>query len=311
MSATLFFILLLKVFPIYINVVLGYLSARFLHVQQQSVATLLIYVLSPIVVFSATISVTIDRAVAILPIFLNLFSSIIAFSTLALFQHHWRDPTGNILAFSAGTGNTGYFGIPLALIFFEPPLADLFIFAVLSSLLYESTTGFYVTAKGHFTVQEALKKIVRLPILYAFVLEILFNLAGLEIPRAIESYTGQFKGAYGILGMMMLGMGLTGLKNSERTIDLKFIAIAFALKFLFWPLAMLACIHLDRTLFHLLNANLYKVLFLFSVVPLAGNTVTLAVLLRAKPEKASLAVFLSTVLSIITIPLYLFWYGGF
>ena len=54
---SLFFIILLKVFPIYINVVLGFLSSKFLKVQRESVATLLIYILAPIVVFSATLSV--------------------------------------------------------------------------------------------------------------------------------------------------------------------------------------------------------------------------------------------------------------
>ncbi|WP_428026287.1 AEC family transporter [Arcobacter sp.] len=308
---SLFFIILLKVFPIYINVVLGYLSSKFLNVKRESIATLLIYILGPIVVFSATLSVKIDFAVAFLPIFLFVFCSIIAFGTLALFKNTWSDPTGNILAFSAGTGNTGYFGIPLAIIFFPPSLADIYIFTVLASLLYESTSGFYVTAKGNFTVKESLKKMSRLPILYAFIFGIILNIAGFEIPDVISSYTAQFKGAYGILGMMMLGMGLIGLKNSEGNFDIKFISIAYFMKFIFWPLAILGFIFLDKTFFIFLNDDLYKVLFLFAIVPLAGNTVTLAVLLNAKPEKASLAVFLSTVVSVVTIPLYIFLYGGF
>jgi len=308
---SLFFIILLKVFPIYINVILGYLSSKILKVQRESIATLLIYILGPIVVFSATLSVKIDFAVAILPIFLFIFCSFIAFASLAVFQNSWKDPTGNILSFSAGTGNTGFFGIPLAIILFPPALADIYIFTVLASLLYESTSGFYVTAKGNFTVAQALKKMSRLPILYAFVLGIILNIAGFEIPETISSYTGQFKGAYGILGMMMLGMGLIGLKGEPDNFDMKFISITFFLKFIFWPLAILGVIYLDKNFLYILNEDLYKVLFLFAIVPLAGNTVTLAVLLNAKPEKASLAVFLSTVVSVITIPLYIFLYGGF
>ena len=151
----------------------------------------------------------------------------------------------------------------------------------------------------------------RLPILYAFILGIVLNIAGFEIPEVISSYTAQFKGAYGILGMMMLGMGLIGLRNSEGNFDIKFMTITYVLKFIFWPLAMIGVIYLDKTFFMFLNEDLYKVLFLFAIVPLAGNTVTLAVLLNAKPEKASLAVFLSTVISVVTIPLYIYWYGGF
>ena len=306
----LFFLLLFKILPLYINVVLGFLASRFLGVERNSIAVLLIYVIGPIVVFSATISVEIDFAVAFLPIFLYLFSSLIAFATLFLAKDRWNDPTGNILAFTAGTGNTGYFGIPLAMIFFDTTLANIYIFTVLSSLLYENTTGFYVTSKGNYTAKESLQKIIKLPILHAFVLGLVCNLMDIGLPQTLISYSEQFKGAYGILGMMMLGMGLHGFRM-EEDLDLRFITIAFVMKFLFWPLSIWGFILLDTATLHLLNEDLYKVLILFAIVPLAGNSVSLAVLLHAKPEKISLAVFLSTVVSVVFIPVLLYLYGGF
>ncbi len=307
---SLFFLLLLKIFPLYINIILGYFSTKLLDVKRESIASILIYILGPIVVFSATLSVKIDMSILFLPVFFYIFCSAIAFITLYVFRKSWNDPSGNILAFSAGTGNTGYFGIPLAIIFFPPYLADIYIFTVLASLLYESTTGFYVTAKGNFTVKESLNKMLKLPILYAFILGVILNLLGVGIPAEVSSYTSQFKGAYGILGMMMLGMGLVGLKKGSD-LDVKFISITFIMKFIFWPLAILGVIYLDRNFFMFLNEDLYKVMFLFSIVPLAGNTVTLAVLLNAKPEKASFTVLLSTIVSVVYIPIVLALYGGF
>ena len=307
---SLFFLLLLQIFPLYINIILGYFSTKLLDVKRESIASILIYILGPIVVFSATLSVKIDMSILFLPVFFYVFCSAIAFITLYVFRKSWSDPSGNILAFSAGTGNTGYFGIPLAIIFFPPYLADIYIFTVLASLLYESTTGFYVTAKGNFTVKESFHKMLKLPILYAFILGVIFNLLGVVIPEEVSSYTAQFKGAYGILGMMMLGMGLVGLKKGSD-LDVKFISINFTMKFIFWPLAILGVIYLDRNFYMFLNEDLYKVMFLFAIVPLAGNTVTLAVLLNAKPEKASFTVLLSTIVSIIYIPIVLALYGGF
>ena len=305
-----FLILLMKIFPLYLNVLLGFLASKFLDVQRHSVASILIYIIGPIVVLSATMSVEINMSIAFLPIFLYLFGSILAFLTLFIFKKNWNDATGNILAFSSGTGNTGYFGIPLALIFFEPELANIYIFTVLASLLYENTTGFYVTAKGNFTAKQSLFKVIKLPILHSFIIGITLNLAGFKLPEEFIFYTDQFKSAYGILGMMMLGMGLHGFNKSED-LDLKFITISFFLKFILWPVSILTLIYLDKTVLNLLNEDLYKVLVLFSIVPLAGNTVSLAVLLNAKPEKASLSVFLSTILSILFIPLVMYLYGGF
>jgi predicted permease len=309
---TLFFILLLKIFPLYVNILLGYIATKYLNITREAIANLLIYILGPIVVFSATISVKIDMAILFLPIFFYILSSVIAFLLLYLYQNSWNDPSGNILAFSGATGNTGYFGIPLAVIFFPPYLTDIYIFIVLSSLLYESTTGFYVTAKGNFTVKQSLQKIMKLPLIYAFIIGIIFNLVGISIPEELTTYTAQFKGAYGILGMMLMGMGLIGLNLKKGSdLDFKFISILFVLKFIFWPLAILAVIYADKSIFMFLNEDLYKVMFLFSIVPLAGNTVTLAVLLNAKPEKASFTVLLSTIVSIIYIPIALALFGGF
>jgi len=305
-----FLILLVKISPLYLNVLLGFLSTKYLAVQRESIASLLIYIIGPLVVLSATMSVEINPSIAFLPIALYIFGSAVAFLTLFIFGKNWDDPTGNILAFSAGTGNTGYFGIPLALIFFDTNLANIYIFTVLASLLYENTTGFYVTAKGNFTARESLLKIIRLPILYAFVIGISLNLMGVRLPDEFTFYSDQFKSAYGILGMMMLGMGLQGFDKS-KDLDFRFIKIAFFIKFLFWPLSMLALIYADKTFIHLLNEDLYKVLILFAIVPLAGNSVSLAVLLKAKPEKTSLTVFLSTVLSVVFIPFALYLYGGF
>jgi predicted permease len=115
---TLFFIILIKIFPLYINVILGFLSSKLLHVQRESIAALLIYILGPIVVFSAVITVKIDFSVAILPTFLYVFCSTLGLYSLFIWGKSWDNPTGNIVAFSAGTGNTGYFGIncPLVLL---------------------------------------------------------------------------------------------------------------------------------------------------------------------------------------------------
>ncbi len=304
---SLFIVLLGKILPLYISIVLGFLSVRYLDVDKGAIAALLFYIIGPIVVFSATMSVHITPGVLFLPLFFYLFSSAIAFLTLKIWGKEWSDATGNILAFTTGTGNTGYFGIVLALIIFEPQIADIFIFAVLGSFFYETTTGYYVTAKGSFTGAESLQKVLRLPALYAFILALILNLSDIKIPQVLDSYISQFKVAFSILGMMVLGMGFSGWKRNMG-IDVKFLSISLIAKFIFWPLAILALIFIDRSFTRLLNDDLYKVMFLFAIVPLAGNTVTLAVLFKAQPEKAAFAVLISTAISVFSIPLMLSMY---
>lgn len=302
-----FFPVLLKIIPLYCNVLLGYLASSALQVDRSTIASLLVYIFGPVIVFNATMSVEISSAILVLPIFFYIFGSALGFIYARIFQSKWSDSTANILGFTAGTGNTGYYGIALAILIFDPYLADVFIFTVLASLFYESTTGFYITAKGTFSTKESLVKVARLPALYAFITALILNLSGVELPDAAFQYTGQFKTAFSILGMMLLGMGLQGVIRGGGA-DLYFIGHALFVKHILWPLFVLLFIFLDMYQFNLLNSDLYKVMFVFSIVPLAGNTVTLAILLKTQPEKATAAVFFSNFAAILYIPFMLLVY---
>jgi len=305
----LFFILLSKISPLYINIIIGYILTKYLKVRRDYVAFILIYILGPIVIFFATLSISINLQLLFLPIFVFVFGSTIAFYILNKYKNEWNDASVNTLAFTCGTGNTGYFGIPLAMILLSPENANMFIFATLASLLYENTTGFFVTAKGSFTARQSIIKIIKLPLLYAFISGLSLNILGVGMPEFVIPYFEAIKWIFGILGMMMLGMGMKGF-NLEEDMDTKYMKIAYFFKFIFWPGAILLIIFVDKSFFGLLNKDIYDVLFLFSIVPLAGNTITLAVLLNAKPQKASFTVLLSNFISIIYIPVMLLLYGG-
>jgi len=59
----------------------------------------------------------------------------------------------------------------------------------------------------------------------------------------------------------------------------------------------------DNITLQLYNTSIHKVMILMSIVPLAANTVAFATELKAQPEKASLAVMLSTLFALFYIPL--------
>jgi len=299
--AGLFIGLFAKIFPLYLMIGLGYGASRGLHVARESIAPLLIYIISPVVVFTASLNVKITPEVLAFPWFIFLVSAALCVLFFWVGKFIWTDATRNIFAFSAGTGNTGYFGIPLAMLLFEPDVVNLYIFTMLASLLYESTIGFYIIARGIYTWRESLRKVVRLPSLYALHVGLLCNAFGWLPSIEIMAFMEYFKGTFAILGMMMIGMGLKGVR--DKGIDFTFIGMTFFIKFVVWPLVIFALIYVDKTWLGLLNEGLYKVMFVFAVVPLAANAVSMAVLLKAAPEKASLAVLLSTLFSLVSIPL--------
>lgn len=304
---TIFLTLLVKILPLYFSIILGLLSTLILNCNKDTVAKILLFILAPLIVFNATISVNLDVTVLFLPTFFFLLSSILSFILLFIFKKIWSDNTANLLAFSTSTGNTGNIGIPLAILFLEPAFVDVFIFTVLASILYQNSVGYYITAKGTFSARESVKKVLKLPVIYAFILGIILNIYGIKIPEMFMDYTNYLKGAYAIFGMMLLGMGIENIK-ANNSLDIKFITYALIIKFLLWPTIILIFIFIDRNYIHFLNDDFYMIMFLFSIVPLAGNTVTIATLLNIKPEKMSLTVFISTVISLFFIPFVLYIY---
>jgi malate permease and related proteins len=298
---TIFFALLTQLIPLYMTIGLGFVAGKYLHVKKESIAPLTMYILAPMIVFNAALTTTITVSTLTLPVLIFVIACINCIIFFFLGRFLWHDTTRNILAFTAGDGNAPYFGLPVAIILFNPNLVNIFIFGILGLILFENSLGFFIAAKGHYTVQDCLLRIAKLPSLYAFCMGLLFNIIGLHLGNIYTDTVTNFRGAYTILGMMIIGLGLASIVGYK--FDFKFICLSFLAKFLVWPVLMLLAIIINTTILHIYDPHIYKVMILFSIVPLASYTVVFATQLNAQPEKASLAVLLSTLFALFYIPL--------
>lgn len=301
-----FVVLLLKLLPLYVFIALGYLAGVFLHVQRDSVAFLLLYILSPIVVFEGARTVSLQGETLVLPLFFFLFCSILCLLFYALSSFVWRDGTRNLAAFASADGNTGYFGIPVALALFSPSILGVVVLGSIGFVLYESTLGFFVLARGNCSLRETLRKVLGLPLLYAFAVGILCNVLHIGLPETITTVMLDVRGAYAILGMLVIGLGLAGLGRSS--VDLRLVGFTSVAKFVMWPLLMIGVLSFDGHVLHFFSTDSRHVMLLLSIVPLAVNTVALSSVARSHPEKAALAVLCSTLLSLVVIPFYALWF---
>lgn len=307
---SIFFTLLYKIIPLYLGIILGFFSTAFLKCSRESVAKILLYILSPLVVFNSILSLKFSSSVFALPLFLYLLSSFIAISSLPLFKKIYKDNTANLLSFSVATGNSANLGIPIAIVLLDDKLVEIFIFTTIGAMLYQSTVGYFITAKGNFNAKESFLKVLRLPVIYAFLLGLVLNLLGVKMPFMFYDFFLYLKGTLAILGMMIVGMGMEKIKLINK-LDIKFVLLALFVKFIIWPFLVVVFIFLDINFLHIFTKDLYIILFILSIVPLAGNTVTISALLNVQPEKMSLAVFVSTLISLFSIPAMIYFYQIF
>ncbi|MGM0636727.1 MAG: AEC family transporter [Pseudomonadota bacterium] len=283
-------------------VALGWLAARRLAIDPRPIATLLIYLVAPLTFFRALTlgGPTPDYLLLTLAAF--LVASLLAVAVHRLTRRSFAPQERALLAFSAGTGNTGYFGLPVAMVLLPPEGVTLYLFCVLGITLYEFTVGFYLSARGQFSVAESLTKIVRLPLIYAFLAALLVSGLGLTVPAAAMEGLAVFPGTYTLLGMMIIGMTLG--RVNLREVDGRFIGACVVVRCVAWPLLALAAV-LGLQALVPLSPELAMAILLLGVVPMAANVVVVAMELGIAPAKGALAVLLTTLAAPLLIPLYL------
>jgi predicted permease len=296
-----FFTMLNKILPLYAVILIGFIAGRTLKTRGEIIAPLLIYIIAPIVVFTGILSSPLDPSKFALPFVFFLICCSLCLIFFYILGFFWKSPIKNILAFSTATGNTGYFGLPVAIFLFGENAFSLAVLIALGFILYENTLGFFITARGHHTTLESLGRVLRIPTIYAFILAVSFNLSGIQIGPALTELGINFRGTYSVLGMMMIGLGVSQLTSVK--LDFRFISTAFILKFLVWPIVVTGLIFIDKNTLQFFSPLEYSVMLLMSIVPLPANSVALAMELGTEPEKTATAVLLSTIFALFYIPL--------
>jgi predicted permease len=290
-----------KIYPLYLVMVMGFIAGRYLNAQRETISTVLIYCVAPVVVFNGVATAERDSAYLLLPVIFFAAACFLAAVFYALASLIWKTGERNLIGFIAGTGNTGYFGIPLIVALYGEKGFPIAVLATLGLIAFENTVGFHLVAKSHVTTKESLLQVARLPALYAFVAGLVINRLDVTLPASLRTMTAAFAGTYTVLGMMVLGIVLAA--TTKATFDLQFTTVSFLAKFLGFPVLMAALIVMDKAWFHLYGHQIHAIMLTLSVVPMATNTVIYATHLKAHPEKAAVTVALSTVAALIVIPL--------
>lgn len=296
-----FLSLILKLAPLYLLVWLGYLSGKKLRVNKESIADLLLFVIAPIVVLNGVMTTKLSWTVIAIPFGYFAISGILGLLFYTLLKKVWPGTERNILAFSAGAGNVGYFGLPLVLAVLGESALGIAILIVFGSILYENTIGFFLVSKSSGSIKESVIKVLLMPRLHAFVVGVILSLLSIQVPEMLKDLFANARGAYSVLGMMLVGIGISGI--SKSSVDYKFMLSAFIPKFVIWPGIAIGLILLDTAFFHAYSKEVHSVFLLLSAVPMASNTVAYSSFQGGHSDKTALSVLISTIIALFLVPL--------
>jgi len=190
-------------------------------------------------------------------------------------------------------GNTGYLGFPVALFAFGVlGLGYAAIYSAIETIIL-MTLGIYIAhSKNDF------KEIFRIPLVYAIIIALLFNIINYKLPSVLLTPVDMVGQSTIPLALLVLGYRLT--KINVKHVKKAFLAVI--VKMVGGFLIAMSIVKIFS-----LTGILRDVLLLQAAMPSAVLTMVICYKYRRNADLVASVVFVSTLLSIITIPLVL-WF---
>jgi len=201
--------------------------------------------------------------------------------------------------------NSGNYGAPVVMFALGSPGFHIaVIIMVLHSLLMNSLGIFFaaIGGKGQATVKQALRNVFRMPVLYACIIGILLQLFHVHVSKSVMNGVDLVADASIPVVMLVLGMQLATIKKTR--VKYRFVSSVSFLRILVSPLVAAAILW-----FMPVSDLIKSVLIIQAAMPAAANTTMLALQFDTEPDLVSFTTFITTIISIFSIPVVMHFLG--
>lgn len=285
--------------PILLTAGAGYLLARKLGVQPQGLSKAAFYIFSPCLLFDKFSTTALSPAdlgrIALFTVLVIAGAGLIAW--LICIVAGYGRPATMAFILCVIAGNTGNYGLPAnQFAFGETALEPAVIYFAISTLIL-STVGVYLVARGQHQERDALRNMVTVPLVYAGLAGLLVWALHIRVPVPIERATALAGQAAVPVMLVLLGVQLAGVRLRS---DLGRISLAAGTKLVITPLLGMVFAQLLG-----LTGVVRQAMILESAMPTAVMATVLTTEYEAAPEFTAGTVLVSTLASLITVPIVL------
>ena len=291
------YIIINIILPIFTLIGIGFISQKKLKMDVRTFTRVNIYIFVPALLFTKVYetNVTLQLFGTIFIYLLGL--CIIMFVLSEVIARLFNYPRGRRKAFvnSIIFFNSGNYGLPLTeLAFYNNPLATTVqIFIMIIQTIAQNTVGVFQASAGNKDSLQALKNILRMPALYILLLVVFLKVFKIEIPASLIMPIKNITNGFVAVALITLGVQLSEVKIGFR---FKEVFIASFMRLILTPVIGAVLIF-----FMGVEGILAKALILGATTPTAVNTAIIAKEFNNEPDYASQIVFLTTLLSSITV----------
>ncbi|PTM58486.1 AEC family transporter [Desmospora activa] len=290
--------------PIFLIFGIGYIGQKTIGFDVRNLSTMALYLLSPVLVFRTFYGIELQWTHLYMFLYcMGLFLSLVLLTTLIGRAKGYNTPETCGMILASVFMNGGNYGVPLVLFVFGNEGLDYAVFLMVVQALLMSTMGVYYAAKGSPEgggVRSALTAVRRVPVAYGVLVGLAFTWLGVPLSEPILQAVDLVANATIPIIMIVLGMQLAQI--SIRKLKLEKLSYSLSLKMLVSP-----AIALVITLLLPVEPMLKQIMILIAAMPTAANTTLLALQFQTDADFVSSATLISTSLSVITLPLLMFW----
>jgi predicted permease len=290
--------------PIFLAASTGYFLAHFLKVPARPLSQAAFYIFSPCLIFTLMTGSTLkgsEIGSIVLVTILSCFSiGGLAWLVSRLMKLE-RKFTAAVMLTSMFV-NAGNYGLALVLFAFgKNTLSYASIFFVTNALLAYSF-GALIASLGSASLAQSFKNLLKVPALYAMILGIIIMATGWKIPLPVERAINLLSDASIPVLMIVLGMQLKAVTWKENWLPL---SLASGLRLLIAPL-----VGLTLSILLGLQGAARQAVILEASMPTAILTTVIATEYNLQPSFVTAVVFVTTLLSPLTLTPLLKYLGG-
>lgn len=293
----LFHILLDIIFPIFLLIGAGTVLQRLIKLDLSTLSTLTVYFLLPAVcfvnIYESKMSIGLISQTLVFLIVFNIF--LILTSVLITKGNRFDRKLAATFKNSIVLSNSGNYGLPVSELVFAASPAGMSIQIIVSIFqnLLTFTYGFFNSVSAQSSGSDIIRKIIRLPVIYALLLAILLKYLHIEIPIFLWQPIENSSNAFLAVALVTLGAQVAYLKITRISKPIVWIVIGRLIISPLVGLLVIFCLGL--------TGITAQALFIASSFPTSRNSALLALEYDNYPEYASQAVLLTTILSSITV----------
>ena len=298
--------LLMIVVPVFLVFVIGFTAQKLLKMDIKSVSSVSLYILFPALAFTTFYTNPLDGEFLYALLFSLILMLILTVITIVIARllKYGRAEIGALLL-GVLFPNSGNYGAPVVLFAINAAAFDYAIMLTVIHTFIISTVGIFIASYGNgaaITVREGLRSVMRVPVIYAVVIAIVLQLMNFEIPTAFMEIIEMLGAASIPIVMLILGMQLADMKFGHSRVTE--VTGLVTMRMVVSPV-----IATGLTVFMPIDDKFKLVFIILNAMPVAANATMIAAAYNTKPDTVSLGALLTTLLSLIALPIWLWVLG--